>query len=498
MTHSTFRRHPCARIVPDRRSLGTAQPPTSADLLESGIWPLLPLPASRALTVALLLVVVVGVLSAVAREARAQSTDILLSNAGPPASTRLLLVNVTQRQVAQEFTTGPHPAGYDIYAAAVRTERSNGKRDMGLQGMIRNRRWEPVGPWSMMLPHRQVGPTLTRSRPVADADWSWFMSSEPIHLEPNETYFFELICRWGCFVMENGVGLGLTESNDEDDSTLPGWSMADGFMTQNARFNRWWGDMVVGTDGFFHPNPQGPVLRLAFTGEPTEMVGLPSGEAGDAGVPELSAPDVQAREAPHARLTFRVTLSSASAEAVSVRCATADGTATAGTDYVATSGRLVFAPGQTRRTVDVPVLHDARSEGAETLTLLLSGATGARLVDAVATGTIVNADSGAREWMARSGPIAAWRVADTAGQRPEGGRPYVTAKEVAPVSPGTETWQPQLAVRGAKPAQVDAARVLVGMWRSRFGAMPVPPVAPTPVPDAGAGRVRASSGAQAL
>ena len=528
MTHATFRRHPCTRIVPDRRSPDTAQPPTSADPLESGIWPLLPLPAARALTVALLLVVVVGVLSAIAREARAQSTDILLSNAVPPASTRLLLVNLTQRQVAQEFTTGPHPAGYDIYAAAVRTEKSSGKRDMGLQGMIRNRRWEPVGPWNMMLPHRQVGPILTRSRPIADADWSWFMSSEPIHLEPNETYFFELVCRWGCFVMENGVGLGLTESNDEDESTLPGWSMADGFMTQNTRFNRWWGDMVVGTDGFFHPNPQGPVLRLAFRGEPTEMDGLPSGEAG---VPELSAPDVQAREAPHARLTFRVTLSAASAEAVSVRYATADGTATAGTDYVATSGRLVFAPGQAQRTVDVPVLHDARSEAAETLTLRLSGATGARLADAVATGTIVNADSGAREWMARSGPIAAWQVADAAGQRPEGGTTWVAMGGMQPLSPGAEArraWQvpnaagqrpeggtTQVMTGGMQPLSpgaearrealgaqgsesesgwVDSGRALVGTWSTRFGAMPVPRATPAagsgsaPVPSEGAPR----------
>ena len=441
MTHATFPRRPCARIVPDRRSPDAAQASTPADLLESAIWPLLPLPAVRAISVALLLAVAAGGLAAFARDVHAQSTDILLSNAGPPAAPRLLLVNVTQRQVAQEFTTGPHPAGYDIYAAAIRTEKSSGKRDMGLQGMIRNRRWEPVGPWNMMLPHRQVGPTLTRSRPVADADWSWFMSSEPIHLEPNETYFFELDCRWGCFVMENGVGLGLTESNDEDESTLPGWSMADGFMTQNTRFNRWWGDMVVGTDGFFHPNPQGPVLRLAFRGEPTEMDGLPSDEAG---APELSAPDVQAREAPHARLTFRVTLSAASAEAVSVRYATADGTATAGTDYVATSGRLLFAPGQTQRTVDVPVLHDARSEAAETLTLRLSGATGARLADAVATGTIVNADSGAREWMARSGPITAWRVADAAGQRPEGGTARVTMGGMQPLPPGAEArreWQ---------------------------------------------------------
>ncbi|MCY4429383.1 MAG: hypothetical protein OXC11_03195 [Rhodospirillales bacterium] len=405
----------CAQTGPDAHPPDTARAPTSADLLESAMWPYLPRRAARALSVTLLLIMATAVLSTFIREVRAQSAEVLISNGEPPPSARLLLVNLTQRHVAQEFTTGPHPAGYDVYSVAVRTENSNGKQDMGLQGRIRNRRWEPVGPWNIMLPHRQVGPTLMRSRPIADANWSWFTSSEPIHLQPNETYFFELVCRWGCFVITNGVGLGLTESNDEDDATLPGWSMADGFMTQNARFNRWWGDMVVGTDGFFHPNPEGPVLRLAIRGETREIAGLPPG--GD-GVPEVSASDVQAREAPRARLKFQVTLSSASTEAVTVRYTTADGTATAGSDYVATSGRLVFAPGQTARTVDVPVVHDARPESAETLTLRLSGATGARLADTEATGTIVNAGPGPREWQARYGRTDVWHVANAPATSP--------------------------------------------------------------------------------
>lgn len=469
----------------------------AAELLASGVWPLLPVCAARTLSIALLLTVLLGALSGAARAADVQPTEILLSNGDPTPSARLLLVNLTQRNVAQEFTTGPHPGGYDVYAVAVRTEKSNGKRNLGLHGVIRSRRWEAVGPWSIMLPHRQIGPTLTRARPVADLDWSWFMSPEPIHLEPEETYFFELICRWGCYVPGNRIGLGLTDSNDEDEATLPGWSMADGFMIQSTRFNRWWGDLVVGADGFFHPDPQGPVLRLAIRGEPREIAGPTTG---DAEMPELSASDAQVREAPHMRLAFPITLSSPSAGAVTVRYTTADGTATAGADYVATSGRLMFAPGQTQRTVNVPVVNDSSAEGVETLTLRLSGAIGARLADAHATGTIVNADAGPMEWMARFGRIDLWRVADTVDGRLEVGRPYATTGEMSRESTGSQEMPPAHAASAAEPAPApeDAERILVGMWRSRFGAMPVPPVPPTPEPDAGASRTRASSGARVL
>ena len=57
-------------------------------------------------------------------------------------------------------------------------------------------------------------------------------------------------------------------------------------------------------------------------------------------------------------------------------------------DYVAAAGRLVFAAGETRKTVEVTVLDDSHFEVAETMTLNLLSASGARIVDRQATGTL--------------------------------------------------------------------------------------------------------------
>ena len=59
---------------------------------------------------------------------------------------------------------------------------------------------------------------------------------------------------------------------------------------------------------------------------------------------------------------------------VTVDYETADGTATAGRDYTAKRGTVTFAPGRTRRTVEVPVLRDGEAEDAETVVLRLTDA----------------------------------------------------------------------------------------------------------------------------
>jgi hypothetical protein len=59
--------------------------------------------------------------------------------------------------------------------------------------------------------------------------------------------------------------------------------------------------------------------------------------------------------------------------AVSVDYATVDGTATAGQDYTARSGRLTFADNETTKTISVPVLNDSADEPDETFSLRLSG-----------------------------------------------------------------------------------------------------------------------------
>jgi chitinase len=91
-------------------------------------------------------------------------------------------------------------------------------------------------------------------------------------------------------------------------------------------------------------------------------------------------------------LTFTVTLSQASTNAVSVNYATADGTAIAGSDYNATSGALTFAAGQTSKTITVAVRGDTLVEGAETLRVVLSNATGATIATSTGTGTITDDD----------------------------------------------------------------------------------------------------------
>ncbi len=95
-----------------------------------------------------------------------------------------------------------------------------------------------------------------------------------------------------------------------------------------------------------------------------------------------------------AAMTFTISLSRASTAAVSYNIATANGTATAGSDYVARSlaGEIITA-GQTSRTFVVTVNGDAQREPNEAFTVTLSGVTGASLADGQATGTIVSDDA---------------------------------------------------------------------------------------------------------
>ena len=112
-----------------------------------------------------------------------------------------------------------------------------------------------------------------------------------------------------------------------------------------------------------------------------------------AGPPAISASDANVQEAEGAVLEFSVTLSHPSSRTVTVDYATADGTATAGSDYTAASGSLTFNAGDTSQTVEVAVLTDSDDESEETLTVTLSSASQASLDDATGTGTILNGEA---------------------------------------------------------------------------------------------------------
>lgn len=89
-------------------------------------------------------------------------------------------------------------------------------------------------------------------------------------------------------------------------------------------------------------------------------------------------------------MTFTVRLSRAADAAVAYSIATADGTARAGSDYVARSltGQTIPA-GQTSKEFAVAVNGDTAFERAETFFVDLGAASGATIADGRATGTIL-------------------------------------------------------------------------------------------------------------
>ena len=75
--------------------------------------------------------------------------------------------------------------------------------------------------------------------------------------------------------------------------------------------------------------------------------------------------------------TFGVFLDPPALETTTVQYATSDGTATAGSDYTATSGTLTFSVGDEGKLIQVPITNDAVSDSGETFEMTLSNASGA-------------------------------------------------------------------------------------------------------------------------
>ena len=124
-------------------------------------------------------------------------------------------------------------------------------------------------------------------------------------------------------------------------------------------------------------NPYQVVFVQFTVGSPTLNIGDASGPEGNTGTSNLLLP---------------VTLSQPPPTPVTVNFATANGTATAGTDYTATSGTLTFAPGTTTLNVTVSVTGDTTVEADETFFVNLSAPVGAVIGDGQGQGTIVNDD----------------------------------------------------------------------------------------------------------
>jgi hypothetical protein len=114
----------------------------------------------------------------------------------------------------------------------------------------------------------------------------------------------------------------------------------------------------------------------------------------DDAVPALSIRGARRREGRTGTrdMLFPVRLSTFSGRTVLVGYTTSNGTASAGSDYVFTSGTLTFSQGTLQQVIHVPIFGDAVGEANETLFVTLSGAVDATLAVPQATGRILDDD----------------------------------------------------------------------------------------------------------
>ncbi len=190
--------------------------------------------------------------------------------------------------------------------------------------------------------------------------------------------------------------------------------------------------------------------------------------------PVLSIGDVSITEgnAGTSVATFTVTLSPVNAtQTVTVDYATANGGATAGSDYIAAAGTLTFAPSVPTQTFNVTINGDVTAEPTETFVVNLSNATNALIGDGQATGTITNDDGAAgpalnvasttvarggviqvtvsggpanrRDWVSLSATSAPdtvfgeWKYLNGQTVPPANGTSGTTLQFTAPMTPGT-------------------------------------------------------------
>ena len=148
------------------------------------------------------------------------------------------------------------------------------------------------------------------------------------------------------------------------------------------------GDAAVEANEVFYVNLSGASGASILDNQATGLIYNDDG-------PTLSISDANVTEgnAGTKIMTFTVSLSQAAAGPVTYTVGTANYTASAGTDYVATTlpGQTIAA-GNLSKTFDVTINGDTAVEGHESFFVVLSAATGASVLDSQGAGLIVNDD----------------------------------------------------------------------------------------------------------
>jgi hypothetical protein len=151
-------------------------------------------------------------------------------------------------------------------------------------------------------------------------------------------------------------------------------------LVEGAEIDLWSVNLADGRGTFVRPVVQSAAGVNAMAMLPTSQGSLPTLSINNAAVNESQAGPANA--------VFTVTLSAPASQPVSVHYATADDTAQTSEDYPAVNATLTFGPGETIKTIEVPVNADQPSTADETFFVNLSTPTNASLARAQGVGTI--------------------------------------------------------------------------------------------------------------
>jgi hypothetical protein len=226
-----------------------------------------------------------------------------------------------------------------------------------------------------------------------------------------------------------GTGLGVTALIFTSTLSAPAatpvtftYSTANGTATVPADYNAVVGTGVipagaisttvlvnVAQDSLDEPNETLTLNLTGVQGATPATVSAIGTIVDDDGEPALTLAGTTVTEGTGAGTTiaiFTATLSSASSLPITVTYTTADGTATALTDYTTTTGLLVIPPGSLSATISVNVVRDALDENGETFRVLLSNPVSVNLANTEATGTIIDDDVTVQVPAVRVGDVA--------------------------------------------------------------------------------------------
>jgi hypothetical protein len=198
----------------------------------------------------------------------------------------------------------------------------------------------------------------------------------------------------------------VTLSAPYDQAITVRYATANGDATSGSDYNAASGNVTFGIGETYKPIKVSVIGdRLAETAESFSVnLTAPSNAALDNGTgyatiwddePRVRINNVSKKEgqAGKTSFVFTVSLSAPYDQTVSVKYATFDNTARAGSDYTATSGTLTFTPGQTTKTFTVFVKGDTTREPQEYFYILLSDASSNLFIDTTnGWGTIRNDD----------------------------------------------------------------------------------------------------------